>query len=283
MTPKANWLASILAVAAMGCSKGSTPSPAQPETIGMLTVRPGDNSTGVGLRPSLDVVIHNYGRPIDKSLLDTIAAGTFLVSWPEGDKIAVDRAVNATPEADAGSEHITLLPREQLMERWYALAVTTVPEGFLWSADPVALAADGKARGVRFFPSSRPMIASVSRYKNKDETRRYILKASEVIASGGDALSSLVDLRETGAAKACTPAGIVGESIYIDCTETLSGDAEVSISVGAGLKSTSGVSLTEGASRLDIQLKSDEWEKGSDGVDVVRRGLPGQVEGTLSL
>lgn len=141
------------------------------------------------------VIVHG---PVPASTdLETWAGKLQVETWPEG--VPLPATPRLEPAASGSGWTIGFASQSSLEDRWYAVAVPPLPEGFAWTSQLMHRSNDDRVR-VRFRPGSDVRISWVE-LCDKGDTVVGAAVFSEEIRVGASA-DAVIDLNS---AQGCTP------------------------------------------------------------------------------
>ncbi len=266
----------------------SVAGPERPIPI-VIGLGPEDRSTALGADTTLQVAVSNLGSPVGSDLLTKLALTVSLRTWPELDPVPTAEAVIQDAKSDSDSfAHVSLSPKQPLVDRWYAVVVGQLPEGLAWAEHQESEILDAGEHVNRFRPDSSPVLRSV-RLAKKDSgaqalyvefSERMVGEAGVVIikySDGADLPCARQAVQTQGGKDSATTGTGVSAPTKMDaasdsfaevlftCEKAIDLERGISLSIGAGLTSVSGVALSNGTAVERIVVSAD-WISLPNGV-----------------
>lgn len=237
---------------------------AVPESPRRVWFAPEDMTTAVGDTPP-ELSIMQLDNPVTEAQLRALAKTLTLVTEPEGTPVAYDIEYEI-PEtkAEAGAQQIhrgtiRLTPKEPLEQRWYALRVDALPEGYE-AAKSVARDVLGEGTiGSRFRPDSHPVVKKIEMCGPREHGHRVAVTFSERVTASRS-LAGIARVEHTsGAQPKCSPLAAPDSAagdmaVVLDCAGVRF-DAPLRVAIEPGLR---GVARdTDGTARAVAPVTRD--------------------------
>jgi hypothetical protein len=134
--------------------------------IAYVSIDTADVTSALG--DALPSVLVHGAVPASKEL-DEIALSVRLETWPEGQRLPLRAALEATSPTSGWT--IRFKPQSALPDRWYAIVVPPLKSGFSWTRSPLVDRQADDVTRVRFRPGSDPRLSWVELCRKGDAIR----------------------------------------------------------------------------------------------------------------
>jgi hypothetical protein len=231
----------------------------------------------VGATP-IQVIVSNWGSPVGTETLNRIAAAFQFVTWPEATQVATTTTIKDASGASDQDQyaHIYFAPANPLTDRWYAMSLTSLPQGVSWTGYRNLFQTGAGVQAARFRPDSFPVVSGV-RVSDKGSTHlvdvvfsenvtgdfsQVVLKSNagavvpcQVISSATGAQGSTAPNSSVIPPKQGAPVGISDVQLScsaIDITQSLA------LNIGTGVTRSDGATIN-GGSPTTMTMAAKEW------------------------